>query len=78
MSTLEKTIDLLNGMPERQLEIIYSYAKFVSSQKVDYGEIDNEDLNGVLNNIVGILQDTGKTVDDYRKERVAERYEFIN
>ena len=78
MSTLEKTINLLNGLPERQIEIIYSYAQFVSSQQSDRKSIDNEELNDVLENIVGVLPDTGKSLEDYRAERMAERYEFTN
>ena len=78
MSTLEKTINLLNGLPERQIEIIYSYAQFVSFQQSDRKSIDNEELNDVLDNIVGVLPDTGKSLEDYRAERMAERYEFAN
>ena len=78
MSTLEKTINLLNGLPERQIEIIYSYVQFVSSQQSDRKSIDNEELNDVLENIVGVLPDTGKSLEDYRAERMSERYEFIN
>ena len=78
MSTLEKTINLLNGLPERQLEIIYSYAQFVSSQQSDHKSIDDDELNDVLDNIVGVLPDTGKSLEDYRAERMAERYEFAN
>ncbi len=32
MSTLEKTINLLNDLPENEVEIIYSYVRFISSQ----------------------------------------------
>ena len=78
MSTLEKTINLLNELPERQLEIIYSYAQFVSSQQSDRKSIDDDELNDVLENIVGVLPDAGKSLEDYRAERMAERYEFAN
>ncbi len=78
MSTLEKTINLLNELPERQLEIIYSYAQFVSSQQSDRKSINDDELNDVLDNIVGVLPDTGKSLEDYRAERMAERYEFAN
>lgn len=78
MSTLEKTINLLNELPERQLEIIYSYAQFVSSQQSDRKSINDDELNDVLDNIVGVLPDTGKSMEDYRAERMAERYEFAN
>lgn len=78
MSTLEKTINLLSELPERQLEIIYSYAQFVSSQQSDRKSINDDELNDVLDNIVGVLPDTGKSLEDYRAERMAERYEFAN
>ena len=32
MSTLEKTISILNDMPEKQIEIVYSYVSFLKKQ----------------------------------------------
>lgn len=78
MSTLEKTINLLNELPERQLEIIYSYAQFISSQQSEQKSMDDNELNDVLNSIVGVLPDTGKSLEDYRGERITERYEYTN
>ncbi len=78
MSTLEKTIRLLNELPERQLEIIYSYVQFVSTQQLDNQGIENEEIDGILDNIVGVLPDEGKSLEDYRKERITERYEFTD
>lgn len=78
MSTLEKTINLLNELPERQLEIIYSYAQFVSSQHSDRKSIDRDEYNEILNSLVGVLPDTGKSLEDYREERMAERYGFAD
>lgn len=78
MSTLEKTIRLLNELPERQLEIIYSYVQFVSTQQLDNQGIENEEIDGILDNIVGVLPDEGKSLEDYRKERLTERYEFTD
>ena len=74
MSTLEKTINLLNELPERQLEIIYSYVQFVSLQHSNRKSINHDEYNEILNSIVGVLPDTGKSLEDYRKERMAERY----
>lgn len=34
MSTLEKTINLLNALPENQIEMIYSFVQFLDSQQV--------------------------------------------
>ena len=78
MSTLEKTINLLSELPERQLEIIYSYAQFVSSQQSEHKSMDDNELNDVLDSIVGVLPDTGKSLEDYREERMTERYEYAN
>ena len=33
MSTLEKTINLLNALLEKQIETIYSFMQFLSSQQ---------------------------------------------
>ena len=78
MSTLEKTINLLSELPERQLEIIYSYAQFVSSQQSEHKSMDDNELNDVLDSIVGVLPDNGKSLEDYREERMTERYEYAN
>lgn len=78
MSTLEKTINLLNNLPERQIEIIYSYVQFISSQQEKRKNDDEENINDILNNIVGVLEDTGKTLEEYQEERIAERYETAN
>lgn len=78
MSTLEKTIHLLNELPEKQLEIIHSYVQFISSQQQEYKSMDSDELDEVLNNLVGILPDTGKSLEDYREERMAKRYELTN
>ena len=34
MSTLEKTISLLNALPENQIEMIYSFVQFLGSQQI--------------------------------------------
>ena len=78
MSTLEKTIDLLNDMPENQLETIYRFVQFLSSQQTIERPADAEDLDDIFKNIVGVIPDTGKTLEDYREERIRERYEAIN
>ena len=78
MSTLEKTINLLNELPERQLEFIYSYAQFISSQQSEHKSMDDNELNDVLDSIVGVLPDNGKSLEDYREERMTERYEYAN
>jgi CRISPR/Cas system-associated endonuclease Cas3-HD len=78
MSTLEKTIVLLNKLPEKQLEIIYSYVQYVSSQQTEKKGVDVGELDEVFNKLVGALPDTGKTLDEYRDERIKELYETVN
>lgn len=78
MSTLEKTIVLLNDMPENQLETIYRFVQFLSSQQTIEKPTNTEDLDDIFKNIVGVIPDTGKTLEDYREERIWERYEAIN
>lgn len=75
MSTLEKTIDLLNILPENQVETIYSFAQFLSMQyKRKEKAVGEESVDTILGNIVGSIPDTGKTAADYKAERIRERY----
>ncbi|MCH5271769.1 MAG: hypothetical protein J1E83_13695 [Lachnospiraceae bacterium] len=74
MSTLEKTIDLLSHLSENQLENIYSYVRFLNAQAEESQQKTSESLETVFGNIVGVLQDTGKSLEDYREERVREQY----
>ena len=78
MSTLEKTIDLLNTLPENQIEAIYSFVQFLSSQQTKEMPEGEKTLDDILGNIVGVIPDTGKTLEEYREERIKERYETVN
>lgn len=78
MSTLEKTIDLLNVLPENQIEVIYNFAQFLSSQQTMGKPFDTESLDDIFSNIVGVIPDTGKMLEEYREERLRERYEAAN
>lgn len=78
MSTLEKTINLLNVLPESQIEMIYNFVQFLSSQQTVEKPSDIESLDEVFGNIVGAVPDTGKTLKEYREERIRERYEAAN
>ncbi len=70
MSTLEKTIDLLNTLPESQIETIYNFVQFLSLQQNTVKSVDTESLDDIFDNIVGVLPDTGKTLEEYRNERL--------
>lgn len=74
MSTLEKTINLLNTMPENQVENIYSYARFLSMQNEDKNPLKEESIDDILNSLLGVISDDGMTLDDYKEERIKERY----
>lgn len=50
MSTLEKTINLLNDLPENEVEIIYSYVRFISSQHEERKK-NTEPIEDIFNNI---------------------------
>ena len=69
MSTLEKTINLLNVLPESQIEMIYSFVQFLSSQQTVEKPSATESLDEIFGNIVGAACDTGKTLEEYREER---------
>lgn len=43
MSTLEKTIDLLNTLPENQIEMIYSFACFLGLQQTETNKNSDEE-----------------------------------
>lgn len=75
MSTLEKTIDLLHTLPENQVEVIYSFVQFLSSQQETKKTAVRESLDDIFKNIVGVLPDTGKTLEEYKEERMREKYE---
>ncbi len=78
MSTLEKTIDLLNALPENQIETIYSFVQFLSSQQAKRMPENTKTLDDILENIIGSIPDTGKTLEEYKDERIMERYETAN
>ena len=73
MSTLEKTISLLNDMPEKQLEIVYSYVTFLKKQSEK--EEKQKSVDNILDSLIGIIPDNGKSLADYKTERIAEKYE---
>ena len=75
MSTLEKTIDMLHDLPENQVEVIYSFVQLLSFQQKTEKPAEKESLDDIFRNIVGVLPDTGRTLEEYREERIREKYE---
>lgn len=47
MSTLEKTIDLLQNMPENKLEAVYMYVRFINSQSGSEETSVSEEKNAI-------------------------------
>lgn len=78
MSTLEKTINLLNALPESQIEMIYNFVQFLNSQQIMEKPLGTESLDDIFSKIVGVIPDTGKTLEEYREERIRERYEVAH
>ena len=78
MSTLEKTINLLNTLPENQIETIYSFVQFLSSQQTVERSADVDSLDDIFENIIGTVPDTGKSLEEFREERIKGRYEAAN
>lgn len=78
VSTLEKTIDLLNVLPENQIEMIYNFVRFLNSQQIMERPLGTESLDDIFSEIVGVIPDTGKTLEEYRGERIREKYEAAN
>ena len=77
MSTLEKTITLLNELPEEKIEVIYSYVQFLISQENISGQRKKEEsVDDILEGLKGCITDSGKTLEEYRAERIQERYGF--
>jgi hypothetical protein len=79
MSTLEKTIDILSVLPEKQIEIVYSYVQFIHSQQMDREQRSGSgSVNDILDSLAGALPDSGKTLEQYHEERIRERYEVAD
>lgn len=52
MSTLEKTIDLLNGLLKNQMEMIYNFVQFINSQQIIERPFGTESLDDIFGEIV--------------------------
>lgn len=72
MSTLEKTISMLNDLPEKQIEIVYSYVAFLKTQSEK--EKSTKSVDDILDSLIGIIPDQGKTLEEYKEERISEKY----
>ena len=55
-------------------EVPTSISRSSSQQKIEKPVVE-ESLDDIFQNLVGVLPDTGKTLEEYREERIRERYE---
>ncbi len=65
MSTIEKTIELLNALSENEVEMIYSFVQFLNSRQKAERPSGGKPLDDIFRNIVGVTPDTGKTLEEY-------------
>ena len=73
-SKLDKTIQILKELSEQQLDMVYSYAQFVSARPPAEPKPVPKNVGEILDSLIGILPDEGKSLDDYKWERLTERY----
>lgn len=78
MSTLEKNIRLLNTLTKKQIENINSYILFLVAQQKEKDVPGKESVDDIIENIVGAVGDSGKSLEEYREERITEKYEVFN
>lgn len=75
LSKIDETVAILETLPEAQLEMVYRYAWNVK-EKLSFDRTQKTSL--ILERLTGIIPDDNKTLEDYRQERLAERYGHIN
>ena len=72
---LMSVIPLPETMRNRRLEVIVLPAE---EQKIsESSKKNNIDIENVIDSLVGVIQDTGMTLEDYRAERLG-KYESID
>lgn len=74
MSSFEKTVRLLSSMQESDINIIYDIAQSLNKQREAKKNIDSDELEKVFKRLVGAVPDSGKSLEEYRIERLRGRY----
>lgn len=82
LSTAQNLNHLLQNLDKEDYDKAISYIEFLASkrkketakQKV---EKNRTDVDSVIASLTGILPDTGKTLEEYREERL-KKYEYSN
>ena len=74
VSKLDRTVQALSALSEPQLDVIYNYAQSCRTQNTITPRPVPKNVGEILDSITGILHDDGKSLEDYRMERLEERY----
>ena len=73
-SKLEKTIQILEDLSEQQLDMVYSYAQFLSERSAREARPRPRNAAQIVERLAGLIPDRGKSLEEYKEERLAERY----
>jgi hypothetical protein len=77
-SLLDSIISLPQHFQNRKVEIIVlPVEEPIESQKISAAEMDSILVGSITESLMGSLPDEGKTLDDYREERL-QKYEYID
>ncbi len=71
-SKFNETVAILEKLSEPQIETVYKYA--FNIRKNFYPKNTAQ----ILDRLTGILPDENKTLEEYRQERLSERYETFS
>ena len=74
VSKLDRTIQALGALSEPQLDMIYNYAQSCRTQNAITHRPVPKNVGEIIDSLTGILHDDGKSLEDYRMERLEERY----
>ena len=74
VSKLDRTIQALSALSEPQLDMIYNYAQACRTQNTITPRPVPKNIGEIFDSLTGILHDDGKSLEDYRIERIEERY----
>ena len=77
-SKLDKTIQILKELSEQQLDMVYSYARFVSARPEREARPRPGTAAQIVERLAGLIPDKGKSLEDYKWERLTERYGPFN
>ena len=82
LSTAQNLNHLLQNLDKEDYDKAISYIEFLVSKRKketarQKAEKNRTDVDSVIASLTGILPDTGKTLEEYREERL-KKYEYSN